>query len=600
MTRPLDERRGLEPILVGRKRVDYVVWTGLWLACLLFFWTWWLQPGHVQNPYLFILITATLGWATVNPAFFIFHYAGAARPSPTSPLPANLRVAMVVTKAPSEPFSILKRTLLAMLDQDLPHDTWLADEDPSPETYAWCAAHGVRVSTRRGCAEYHRTTWPRRTRCKEGNLAYFYDHYGYAGYDVVSQLDADHVPTPSYLREVVRPFGDERVGYVSAPSICDSNAAQSWASRGRLFTEGTLHGALQAGYTARGSSICIGSHYAVRTKALQQIGGLGPELAEDYSTSMMMIAYGWRGAHAIDAIAHGEGPRTFADLATQEFQWARSLVMILLKYSPTFLPRIPPRLRLQFIFAQVWCPLFSIFMAIGYLMPLAAILFHTTYANVAYPDFLLHSVPLSLVLVGLAYTWRTHGTSRPVDAKILSWEVVAFLFARWPWSLWGCIAAVQEWATNRYVDFRVTPKGTSEADPVPMRVLMPYAVLAAVSALPALVVGDAGDAAGFYVFSTISALIYAGIFALILVQHRRENKVRRASSIRVPLVATALLLAFGTPAFAVAIRGLDGLAVLSYGTPYFSLTDVTFSPAGAGHGPLRSIKLAPRWLSQSE
>ena len=139
---------------------------------------------------------------------------------------------MVVTKAPSEPFPIVAETLLAMLAQTQPHDTWLADEDPSPETLAWCREHGVFVSTRKGRADYHRQTWPRRTRCKEGNLAFFYDHYGYERYDFVAQLDADHVPEPDYLWQMLRPFADPAVGYVSAPSICDRNAAESWSARG--------------------------------------------------------------------------------------------------------------------------------------------------------------------------------------------------------------------------------------------------------------------------------------------------------------------------------------------------------------------------------
>ncbi len=63
---------------------------------------------------------------------------------------------MVVTKAPSEPFEVVAETLRAMLAQDVPHDTWLADEDPSPATLAWCEKHGVFVSTRKGRADYHR------------------------------------------------------------------------------------------------------------------------------------------------------------------------------------------------------------------------------------------------------------------------------------------------------------------------------------------------------------------------------------------------------------------------------------------------------------
>ncbi|TGQ50748.1 N-acetylglucosaminyltransferase, partial [Mesorhizobium sp. M1C.F.Ca.ET.212.01.1.1] len=96
----------------------------------------------------------------------------------------------------------------------------------------------VFISTRRGREDYHRKTWPRRTRCKEGNLAFFYDHYGYERYDFVAQMDADHRPTQTYLREILYPFADPAVGYVSAPSICDNNAAESWAARGRLFPEG--------------------------------------------------------------------------------------------------------------------------------------------------------------------------------------------------------------------------------------------------------------------------------------------------------------------------------------------------------------------------
>ena len=150
----------------------------------------------------------------------------------------------------------------AAQDFPRPYDVWLADEDPDPATRRWCAARGVRVSCRKGVAGYHNPTWPRRARCKEGNLAYFYDRFGYAAYDVVAQLDADHVPEAGYLREVVRPFADPRVGYVAAPSVCDANAGRSWAARARLYTEATLHGPLQAGYAGGAAPLCIGSHYA--------------------------------------------------------------------------------------------------------------------------------------------------------------------------------------------------------------------------------------------------------------------------------------------------------------------------------------------------
>src|SRR4029078_4773119 len=197
---------------------------------------------------------------------------------------------------------------------------------------------------------------------------------GYENYDVVIQMDADHVPEPGYLEETLRRFRDPKVGYVAAHSICDRNVGESWSARGRLNAEGALHGALQAGYNGGLAPLCIGSHYAVRTAALKSIGGLGPELAEDHSTTLMFNANGWTGVHAIDAIARGEGPKTFADLARQEFQWARSLTTILLRHTPACLAQLHPRLRFQFIFSELWYFLFSFFMFLMFLIPIVALL----------------------------------------------------------------------------------------------------------------------------------------------------------------------------------------------------------------------------------
>lgn len=584
----------LAPVRQKWQKVAFVVAAAAWGVVTLGFWGWWLDPAHVANPVLFTLLSFCLGWATLVPLYFVIHYAIAVRPVGNIAHLPKLRVAMVVTKAPSEPFHVVRKTLEGMLAQTHPHATWLADEQPTAETLAWCAAHGVSVSTRYGVAEYHQKTWPRRTRCKEGNLAYFYDHYGYERYDVVVQLDADHVPGPGYLEAMVLPFADPDVGYVSAPSICDANAAESWSARGRLYAEGNLHGALQAGYTAIGGPLCFGSHYAVRTYALMEIGGLGPELAEDHSTSMMMCSHGWRGVHAIDAIAHGDGPRTFADLITQEFQWSRSVTRILLEHSPRHLGRIPARLRVQFIFSQLWYPLFSLFMALGVLLPIIGVIFRTPFANVSFPEFVPHALPMSLALMGNSLLWRAEGMYRPFDAKLVSWETMAFQFARWPWSLWGCICAVREHLSHTHVDFRVTPKGASEADPVPLVVMAPYGAIALVSALPSLLVNDAAAAAGFHLFALANAVVYAGLILLIIWRHRIENRVKRAPVRQRVAVAGLATLVLIVPASALSMRTLESVFVLEQGAPV-SIVRPSFSPAGAGQQSRVTLQLALTW-----
>lgn len=51
-----------------------------------------------------------------------------------------------------------------------------------------------------------------------------------------------------------------------------------------------------------------------------QIGGIGPELNEDYSTSHIMTACGFKGVFGINTIANGDGPVNFEDCMRQEYQ----------------------------------------------------------------------------------------------------------------------------------------------------------------------------------------------------------------------------------------------------------------------------------------
>lgn len=588
----------LIPIMSSRQKVMQSAGAAMWLAACFYFWQWWLLPAHNIGTASYVLITAILVWFTLFPLYFLAIFLRGRMPIDELHLPAGSRVAMVVTKTPSEPFSVVAQTLEAMLDQDYPHETWLADEDPAEQTLAWCSARNIRVSTRKGAADYHQYTWPRRRRCKEGNLAYFYDHYGYGHYDFVVQMDADHVPADNYLREMLKPFVDTKVGYVSAPSICDKNAPQSWSARGRLNLEGTLHGLLQAGYNAGWAPLCIGSHYAVRTVALEEIGGLGPELAEDHSTSLMMNANGWRGVHAFNAIANGDGPRTFADLVTQEFQWSRSLVLILLRYSLIYVPRLPFRLKFQFLFSQFWYLLFGLLMAIMFLMPIVALITRENFVGVTFPAFFLHSFPMTLILILMAYSWKASGWCRPLGAKILSWEGTFFLFARWPWALAGSAAALRDWATGSFVDFRITPKGSDLAGPLPFRVVAPYGVLAIASALPVILMEDVNTAPGFYIYAIVNSAIYAVLLIVIVFRHAVENKLPwRTLPLHGRVQATLAICVCCLPIAATTIRGPEGLHALTWGAGGFSLTRIKYLAAGAGMGAAgkRVFHLSPGW-----
>jgi len=554
----------------------------VWAIGVVTFWAWWFRPEHLATVLGMVFNTLLVLWSVVLPAWFFYFVNRMRRLDPALPLP-DLRVAMVATHAPSEPWSVVQRTLEGMLAQELPrpYDVWVADEIPTPESLAWCEAHGVLVSSRHEQVDWHRATWPRRTKSKEGNLAYFYGNWGYGQYDVVAQFDADHVPARDYLRQVLPAFNDTEVGYVAAPSMNDGNRSESWAVRGRVYKEGPFHGAYQAGRSGDSAPSCIGSHYVVRTAALREVGGVGPELAEDFSTTMLMNAHGWHGVFALDAKAHGDGPGSVTDYLVQEFQWSRSLTNLGLLVARPWWRGMRRRERFILGFCTTWYGLYTLQMTLAFLLPVVAILVGQPWVEVSLPAFLAHLVPLGLASTAIVVWLARQGWLRPADSKVLSWEIFLFVFTRWPWVLLGVFASVVDTVRGKGFLEKVTPKGVTAAKPLPVRMILPFLVLTAISAGVALLPLDAGAARGYYAFLLVNAMVYLLVVAAVVALHWRENSGRVESALRFLGPHVALTLgATGLVAAAMAVRGGDAYRTLMPPTWQDGLVDAL--PWGLG------------------
>lgn len=208
---PSTQQDVLEDLLPPRTKALAALLLILSLASHLHFWHWWTAVHRSSGwPALDLLLSILALAYSIDDVLRQVLLLRAQRINQDLATPTHFRVGMVVTKAPSEPWSVLEKTLtgalnqvgcsraqacgtrcypsrlnthamcmlelLLLLLQDYlgSYEVWLADEAPSGDTRAWCKQHGVHISTRQGITEYHRPEWPRRTRCKEGNLAYFY------------------------------------------------------------------------------------------------------------------------------------------------------------------------------------------------------------------------------------------------------------------------------------------------------------------------------------------------------------------------------------------------------------------------------------------
>ena len=199
-----------------------------------------------------------------------------------------------------------------------------------------------------------------------------------------------------------------------------------WTVKGRLFREATLHGPVQAGSNQGFAPVCIGSHYAVRTAALKEVGGLGPELAEDYTTTLWMQAGGWDGVFAIDAEAHGDGPEGLAEMLTQEVQWARSLGTVLVRFAPSKLRSVPLKARHPTrLRARVLSVARRGARCSARLCRRSACSPTSRGVTTSIAAFYGHIWPMSITGLATTAYLRRQKLLRPENAKLWSWELAA-------------------------------------------------------------------------------------------------------------------------------------------------------------------------------
>lgn len=83
---------------------------------------------------------------------------------------------------------------------------------------------------------------------------------------------------------------------------------------------------------ANGVAWCTGSGYAIRRKALEEIGGwpVG-SLAEDTFTSSLLLGSGWKTAYCHEALQYGTVPDTFTGHLKQRTRWSLGTLQTALK-----------------------------------------------------------------------------------------------------------------------------------------------------------------------------------------------------------------------------------------------------------------------------
>jgi cellulose synthase (UDP-forming) len=276
----------------------------------------------------------------------------------------GLRIAMLTTIVPAkEPIDVVERSLRAM--QRVRYhgqvDIWILDEGDDPRVKAMARRLGVHHFSRKGRPEFNQEHGAFRAKTKSGNHNAWRATHEHV-YDVVAQMDPDHVPLPSFLERTLGYFRDPDVAFVVAPQVY-GNMYNNWVVHGASVQQYLFSGLIERGGNGLDAPLLIGTNHLYRPLAWALIDGYQDSIIEDHLTSMVVMGAKnpltdgkWKGVYTPDVVAVGEGPTSWTDYFNQQKRWAYGVWEILLRRSRPHLKRLGAGQRLCYGLVQSYYP----------------------------------------------------------------------------------------------------------------------------------------------------------------------------------------------------------------------------------------------------
>ena len=300
---------------------------------------------------------------------FAFH---ARDPVPVDPA-IGLRVALLTTIVPSkEPLDLAERTLLRLKQVVYcgQVDVWILDEGDDPAVRQLAERLGVNHFSRKGRPEYNQPSGEFRARTKSGNHNAWRAEHEHR-YDVVANVDLDHVPMPGFLERTLGYFRDPDVAFVVTPQVY-GNTHQNWVAHGASVQQYLYNGLIARGGNGLDAPLLTGTGHLYRPTAWRAIGGYQDSIIEDHLTSIRLHAATnpatgnrWKGVYTPDVVAIGEGPTSWTDYFNQQKRWAAGIWEILVRPDLRAPAGLGLRRRWQYRLLQFYYPSVAVSLLLG-------------------------------------------------------------------------------------------------------------------------------------------------------------------------------------------------------------------------------------------
>lgn len=218
-----------------------------------------------------------------------------------------------------EPMTILRNTYVHVAGMEWPARlvVHVLDDGARPEVRALAGEFGFVYHTRPDAGRLK----------KAGNLRYGYEH---SSGDLIAIFDADFVPRPDYLFELVPYFDEPEVGIVQSPQFFDTAKDMPWLQRCAGATQELFYRWIEPARDRSRAAICVGTCAVYRRSALAQSGGFAQiGHSEDVHTGVNLMKVGFQVRYVPIVVSKGLCPDTAAAFLNQQYRWCTGSMSLL-------------------------------------------------------------------------------------------------------------------------------------------------------------------------------------------------------------------------------------------------------------------------------
>ncbi len=476
-------------------------------------WSFW----HYSLLFFFAEFTGLLLFSSfaINAWFPRFH-------SPKGlPIETPFSVDVFITVA-GEPIEILEETVKAAVQIDYPlKKVFILDDRGQSEV--------KRLAERYGCDYFARED---RRDAKAGNLNHAFHR---TSGDLILTLDADQVPYPEIIQNLVGYFKIPRIAFVQTKQDFKVPKGDPFGNTDRIF-----YNVMQSGKDTDNAAFSCGSGVIYRRKALEEIGGFSTwNLVEDVHTSMLLHDRGWRSIYYNHFLSKGTAPDDIYGVYRQRRQWAADSLRILFWDNPFRRKGLSLKQKFQYFHLGFVYLVAAFIMPIFFITPIISLLGKKFVLTASVDSYVLHRFPYFIAMT-IAY-----GILNFPTPYMKAFQMWTGLFPSFIWATWVALRSKKKKPV-----YKVNPKPKGVVKPKnPLLAITPQLGIILLSIFSLIYVFISGGVFwDFYLLNSVWAMwsiwTMSGICLAALRKHTWPEKEEREESKFFPLFSKIKELVF--------------------------------------------------------